>query len=200
MNLPNKITISRIILTIFIILILIAPLESFGIELPKLFISEKIVVDVKYFIAGFLFVVAAITDMFDGMLARKLDLITDYGKMIDAIADKVLVNTVLIILASTGFIPAIIPVVIIFRDTVVDAIKMSAGNKGKVVAASKLGKLKTICMMTGITMTLFYNLPFELWNVRVSNIILILATILSVISGVEYYSANKKYFKEETNY
>lgn len=200
MNLPNRITISRIILTIFIIIILLLPFESFGLSLPKLFINERIVVDLKYFIAGFLFVIAAITDMFDGMLARKMNLVTDYGKMVDAIADKVLVNTVLIILASTGFISAIIPVVIIFRDTVVDAIKMTAGNKGKVVAASKLGKLKTIFMMTGITMTLFYNLPFELWNIRVANIVIIIATILSVISGVEYYNSNKKYFKEETNY
>ena len=200
MNLPNKITISRIILTIFIIAILLSPLESFGISLPKLFISEKIVVDVKYFVAGFLFIVAALTDMVDGMIARKLNLITDYGKMIDAIADKVLVNTILVILASTGFISAIIPVVIIFRDTVVDAIKMAAGNKGKVIAASKLGKLKTIFMMTGITMTLFYNLPFELWNIRLANIVLIIATILSVVSGVEYYSANKKYIIEETDY
>lgn len=200
MNLPNKITISRIILTIFIILILLVPFESFGLSLPKLFVNEKIVVDLKYFIAGFLFVVASVTDMFDGMLARKMNLVTDYGKMIDAIADKVLVNTILVILASAGFISAIIPVVIIFRDTVVDAIKMTAGNKGKVVAASKLGKLKTIFMMTGITLTLFYNLPFELWNIRVANIIIIIATILSVISGVEYYNSNKKYFKEETIY
>ena len=197
MNLPNKITISRIILTILIIAILLLPLESFGIGWPKLFIGEKIVVDIKYFIAGFLFVIAAITDMFDGMLARKMNLVTDYGKMIDAIADKVLVNTILVILAATGFISAIIPVVIIFRDTVVDAIKMVAGNKGKVVAASKLGKIKTIFMMVGITMTLFYNLPFELWNIKVANIIIIIATILSVISGVEYYSSNKKIIKEE---
>ena len=200
MNLPNRITISRIILTIFIIAILLLPFESFGLELPKLFISEKIVVDTKYFIAGVLFIIAAITDMFDGMLARKMNLVTDYGKMIDAIADKVLVNTILVILASSGFIPSIIPVVIIFRDTVVDSIKMAAGNKGKVVAASKLGKLKTIFMMVGITMTLFYNLPFELWNVRVSNIILIIACILSVVSGVEYYNSNKMYVKEETDY
>ena len=197
MNLPNRITISRIILTILIIAILLLPLESFGISWPKLFIGEKIVVDIKYFIAGFLFVIAAITDMFDGMLARKMNLVTDYGKMIDAIADKVLVNTILVILAATGFISAIIPVVIIFRDTVVDAIKMVAGNKGKVVAASKLGKIKTIFMMVGITMTFFYNLPFELWNIKVANIIIIIATILSVISGVEYYSSNKKIIKEE---
>lgn len=196
MNLPNKITMSRIFLTIIIIIILLFPFESAGIYLPKLFINETLVVEIKYIIAGVLFVIASLTDFVDGKIARKYNLITDFGKMIDAIADKVLVNSVLIILASLGFISAIIPVVIIFRDTVVDSIKMIAGNKGHVVAAIKTGKYKTACMMTGVTLTLFYNLPFELWNIKVSDVLLILACVLSVISAIEYYNMNKKYIFE----
>lgn len=196
MNLPNKITMSRIFLTIIIIIILLFPFESAGIYLPKLFINETLVVEIKYIIAGILFVIASLTDFVDGKIARKYNLITDFGKMIDAIADKVLVNSVLIILASLGFISAIIPVVIIFRDTVVDSIKMIAGNKGHVVAAIKTGKYKTACMMTGVTLTLFYNLPFELWNIKVSDVLLILACVLSVISAIEYYNMNKKYIFE----
>ena len=69
---------------------------------------------------------------------------------------------------------------------------MVAGNKGSVVAASKLGKVKTATMMVGLVLTLFYNLPFELWNLRVSDFLLILATLLSVISGIQYYIANKQ--------
>lgn len=196
MNLPNKITMSRIFLSIIIIIILLFPFESAGINIPKLFINESLVIETKYLIVGVLFVIASLTDFVDGHIARKYNLVTDFGKMIDAIADKVLVNTVLIILASSGFISPVIPVVIIFRDTVVDSIKMIAGNKGNVVAASKTGKLKTICMMVGLTLTLFYNLPFELWNIKVSDVLLILACILSVISAFEYYNLNKKFIFE----
>ena len=146
---------------------------------------------------GVLFIIASLTDCIDGYIARKYDMITDFGKMMDAIADKVLVNAVLIILCAQGFIHPIIPVVIILRDTVVDSIKMIAGSKGNVVAASILGKLKTIVMMVGLSLTLFYNLPFELWNLRIADFLLILASILSIISGIQYYSVNKKYIFED---
>ena len=191
MNLPNKLTITRIIMSVLIIIILMFPFDSAGISLPKLFIGEAIVADIKYFIVGVLFVLASVTDCLDGYLARKNNLVTDFGKVMDAIADKVLVNSVLIILASSGFIHPIIPVVIIIRDSVVNSIKMVAGNNGRVVAAIKTGKLKTICLMVGITLTLFYNLPFELLNLKVSDVLLIVATILSLVSGVQYYNMNK---------
>ena len=195
MNLPNKITLSRISLTIIILLLLVFPFEEAGLTMPQLFVSETIVVDIKYPIAGILFIIAALTDFVDGFLARKNNQVTDFGKMLDAIADKVLVNTVLVALAASGFIHPIIPVVIIFRDEVVNSIKMVAGNKGKVVAAIKTGKYKTACMMTGIALTLFYNLPFELWNLRVSDMLLVIATVLSVISGVQYYMMHKELIK-----
>ena len=191
MNLPNKLTIARIVMSLFIIIILIFPFDAAGIDLPKLFINESIVVDIKYFIAGFLFVLASVTDFLDGHIARKYNLVTDFGKVMDAIADKVLVNSVLIILSSSGFIHPIIPVIVITRDIVVNSIKMVAGNNGRVIAAIKSGKIKTICLMCGITLTLFYNLPFELWNIKVSDVLLIVAAILSLISGVQYYSMNK---------
>ena len=193
MNLPNKLTMSRIILTITIIILLLLPFDAFGVAFPQLFINELLKVDSKYLLAGVLFVVASLTDLFDGKIARKKNLVTDFGKMLDAIADKVLVNSVLIILAAQGYISAIIPVVIIFRDTIVDSIKMIAGNKGKVVAAIKLGKIKSACMMTGVSLTLFNNLPFELWNLYVSDLLLIVASVLSIISGVQYYHDNKEF-------
>jgi len=194
MNLPNKLTISRIVMAIFIIIILlggdyIASLCNF--EIPKLFINESIVVDLKYIISGGLFILASFTDFLDGYIARKYNLITDFGKLIDAIADKILVNSVLIILAAQGFIHPIIPVVVIIRDSVVNSIKMLAASKGKVVAAIKSGKIKTACLMVGIVLTLFYNLPFELWNISVGKVLLLIATVLSVTSGIQYYSLNK---------
>lgn len=200
MNLPNKLTIIRIIMTIIIVCVLLFPFSATGIDIPQLFINESLVVDIRYPIVGVIFLIASLTDTLDGYIARKYHLVTDFGKMMDAIADKILVNAVLIILCAQGFIHPIIPVVIILRDTFVDSIKMVAGSKGNVVAASKLGKIKTICMMVGLVLTLFYNLPFELFNLGIADFFLILATIFSVISGIQYYALNKKYFLDKEAY
>lgn len=200
MNLPNKITVSRIIMAILIIIILLGGdyiSDLIGFNIPKLFVNETIVVDMKYIIAGFLFIIASLTDFLDGYIARKYNLITDFGKLVDAIADKVLVNSVLIILAAQGFIHPIIPVVVIIRDSVVNSIKMLAASKGKVVAAIKSGKIKTACLMVGITLTLFYNLPFEVWNISVARVLLLIATVLSITSGVQYYTLNKHLIKDK---
>ena len=126
-----------------------------------------------------------------GYLARKYNQGTDTGKMLDAICDKALVNPILVVLAVKGFVPVFVPVIIILRDIIVDAIKMEAASKGKVVAAIKSGKLKTASMMVGLVLVFFYNIPFEFINVRVDLFLLFLATILSVISAFQYYSLNK---------
>lgn len=191
MNLPNKLTMVRIFLTFVIIFILLFPFSALGIDVPQIFVNELLRMDIRYIMAGVIFIIASITDYADGIIARNNNLVTDFGKMIDAIADKILVNSVLIILCAQGFIHPIIPVVIIIRDTVVDSIKMVAGSKGKVVAAIKSGKYKTASLMVGIVLTLFYDMPFELWNIHVSDFLLIVATILSIISGVQYYTMNK---------
>lgn len=197
MNLPNKLTITRIVMSIVIIILLLLPFQMAGIEFPQLFINEKLVVDSKYIIAGILFILASITDFLDGFIARKYNLITDFGKLLDAIADKILVNSVLIILASQGFIHPIIPVVIIVRDSIVNSIKMLAASKGKVVAAIKSGKIKTACLMVGIALTLFYNLPFELFNLRIADFLLFVAAVMSIISGIQYYMLNKHLIFED---
>lgn len=189
MNLPNKLSVFRIICTIIIVFILLFPFYMIGFDFPKYIINAKqdIIIDLKYIVAGVLFVIASFTDFIDGYIARKYNLVTDTGKVLDAVADKVLVNSVLIILTAHGFIGAIIPVLIIGRDTIVDILKMLAGNNGNVVAASKLGKLKTIFMMLGITLIMFYNLPFALFNLNIAMFVIIIATGLSVASGIEYY-------------
>lgn len=193
MNLPNKLTMIRIFLTLVVIFILLFPFSAMGIDIPQIFVNESLRMDIRYPIAGVIFIIASITDFFDGIIARKYNLITDFGKMIDAIADKILVNSVLIILSAQGFIHPIIPVIIVLRDTIIDSIKMVAGSKGKVVAAIKTGKYKTASLMIGIVLTLFYDMPFELWNVHVSDFLLIIACVLSIISGVQYYIRNRKY-------
>ncbi len=197
MNLPNKITIGRIILSVLLMILLIVPWYDLGIVFPTFQIAGRIVVDIKYIIAGIIFIIASLTDFVDGHIARSQNLVTDFGKVMDAIADKILVNGVLIILAYDGFIHVAVPVIIILRDTFVDSFKMISGNNGKVVAASFWGKAKTMCMMVGISLTLFYNLPFELMNFNFSGLLILAATILSVISGCQYYFNTKEFFKEK---
>ncbi len=191
MNLPNKLTISRIILTIFIIILCLFPFYMVGVNFPK-FNIEGIVVDSNYLIAGFLFIIASVTDYLDGNIARSKNLVTDTGKLLDAIADKVLVNSVLIIFAVRGFISPIVPVIYIFRDEVVNALKMEALKKGQVVAAIKSGKIKTATMLVGLSLMFFYNLPFELYNIKVADFLIYFALIMSIISAIEYYNIWKK--------
>ena len=190
MNLPTKITVVRLILTVFILLLLCIPFSYFGFNFPK-YDFYGVPVELNYIIAGVIFIIASLTDFLDGYLARKNNQVTDLGKMLDAIADKVLVRPVLIVLAANGFIPVIIPVIYITRDIVVDAIKMQAAKSGKVQAAIKSGKYKTAFMMIGLSLTFFYNIPFEFINIRVDLGLLFLACILSIVSAYEYYKINK---------
>lgn len=191
MNLPNKITVSRIVLSIIVLIMMVFPFYQIGFEWPTYIIAGRITVSLKYLIAGVLFIIASCTDFVDGYLARKNNQVTDFGKVMDAIADKILVNGILIVLAVDGFISMAIPVIIITRDTFVDSIKMVGGKGGKAVGASMAGKIKTICMMTGVSLMLLYNLPFELINIKVADGLIILATILSVVSGVQYFNTYK---------
>ncbi len=195
MNLANKITMSRVIMALVIMIILLFPFEGLGISLPTFLISGKILVEVKYLIAGVLFIIASLTDFLDGYVARHYHMVTDFGKMVDAISDKMLTNSLLVILASSHMISPIIAVVFIVRDITVDSIKMVIGNKGHAVAAIGIAKLKTATLMVGLALTLFYNLPFELIGIRVSDCLLIISAILSVVSGFQYYLMARPYIE-----
>lgn len=199
MNVPNKLTICRIALSLLIIILLLFPFDLIGVNFPDFSITSIIYVNLKYIISGILFIIASLTDFLDGYIARKYGLVTSTGKMLDAIADKVLVNSVLIIFAALGLINPIIPVVIVLRDIVVNAIKMEAAAKGKVVAAIKSGKLKTASLMVGTVLIFFNNLPFELLNLRVAEFLLYFATIMSIISMCEYYNLNKNLIFDKKN-
>ena len=190
MNLPTKITVARLVLTVFIIVLLCIPYSFLGISVPE-FDVNGVVIELHYIIAGVIFIIASLTDFLDGYLARKNNQVTDTGKMLDAIADKALVNTVLIILAAHGFVHVIVPVVIVLRDIVVNAIKMEAAGKGKVVAAIGSGKLKTASLMVGTTLAFFYNIPFVFLHVSVDQFLLYFACIMSIISAVQYFNMNK---------
>jgi len=193
MNVPNRITICRIILSIILLIMLIFPLEKIGIIFPEIMVKENFIIDSKYLISGVIFMIASLTDFLDGHLARKYNMVTDIGKVMDAIADKILVNGVLIILAYEGYISVIIPVIIVSRDIIVDSIKMVAGAKNGAVGASKAGKAKTAFMMVGLTLLFFYDLPLSIFNIYPAKVLILIATVLSIISGVQYYEKNKKY-------
>lgn len=186
LNLPNKLTIGRIVLAIIAIFILLIPWYNLNVRFPEYIIAGE-VISLKYIIVGIIFLIASLTDFLDGYIARSRNIVTDFGKVTDAIADKILVNGLLIILAYDRVIPIIVPVIIITRDIIVDSLKMLSGSKGKVVSASKLGKIKTIFMMAGMTLTFFGNIPFIFLNIPVDRFLIMVATILSVMSGCEYY-------------
>ena len=188
MNTPNKISVLRIILTILIIFICLFPFYMININIPKYNVSG-IIVDLRYIISGVIFVIAALTDFIDGDMARRRKQVTDTGKMLDTIADKALVNSVLVIFASNGFIHPIVAVIYIFRDEVVNALRMYALRSGFVVAAGMAGKIKTFAMMIGLTLMFFYNLPFELVNIRLDKFLVYFAVVMSIVSGFEYYRA-----------
>ena len=159
------------------------------------------------FIAFVLFIAASVSDFLDGYLARKLNLVTTYGKFMDPIADKLLVDSLLIFYAlpinqeAFGFvgktgIPLVFVVIMIARDLVVDAVRMIAMEKNIVIAASWFGKTKTVLQMVAISLVLLNNWPFVSlgWNVNVTNIICALAGIVSLASGIDYLVKSRELF------
>ena len=197
-NLPNRITIARIILSIIIIGILCFPYYRVNVNMPMLDI-KGVRVELHYFICGILFIIASLTDFLDGYIARKYGLVSNTGKMLDAIADKLLVDSVLIILAGQNKISEIIPVIIVVRDIVVNAIKMQAASNGKVVAAIKSGKIKTAAQMVGVVLIFYNNLPFAIWlnGARVGEYLLYFATLMALVSMYQYWVMNKNLITEE---
>ena len=189
-SIPNILTIVRIILAVFAILFVC--IEKFWktAAFSYMFNDYKTVVyiPITYILAGVFFVIASITDLLDGHLARKYNWISNFGKLWDPIADKILINGVLIGLAVNGSVPAFIPIIMISRDTIVDASRMYASTKGKVVAANIWGKLKTVSQMIGIILILFVFgiVNNNVFHYLVQNLCLLVATVFSVVSSVIY--------------
>lgn len=195
MNLPNKITTFRMVCVVIIIFLLLFPWKMCGIEMPVLFND----ITLEYFLSFIIFVVASISDFLDGYIARKYNLVTTYGKFMDPIADKLLVNSTIIILASQIPSLVIVAVVMIARDIVVDALRLIAVSRNKVVAANIWGKLKTVTQMVAICFVLLNDFPFSFipWDVNVSLILCYVAGVCSLLSMVVYIIQNREVFKDE---
>lgn len=197
MNLSTKITLSRLVLAGIILLLLLFPWIDIGFSFKTFVIKGRIIIDTKYIIAGVLFLIASITDVLDGYLARKEKKESEFGSVLDIMADKFLINGVLIVLAYQGFIHVLIPVIIVVRDILLDGLRLLAAKEQKEITENKLGKIKTICLLLGTTLILFYNLPFEIWGIYLAEIIIDIGVILSVISGISYFIELKNKLKVE---
>ncbi len=177
MNLPNKLSIARVLCIPVIVTLLHFPSDTCRI------------------IAAVLFIIGCLTDFLDGRIARKHNLITDFGKFIDPVADKLLVLTTMIMLIHSGKMPAWIVIIILCRELAVDGLRMVAVTKGQVIAAGPLGKWKTACQMVLISAMLILNFSvYDAWPLTVLAGIVVLLTL---ISAVDYFIRNGSVLSEK---
>ena len=212
MNLPNKITVSRIVLILAMIIAWFVLAFFPDLRVGNLGDSG---INILYFVFTIVFIVAALTDMLDGKIARKYNLVTDLGKFLDPIADKLLNDATMIFLLVPQVyacsqrrdpmmltILAVCVILMIARDLVVDALRLIAVKKNIVIAANIFGKAKTVLQMIAIPMLLLNDWPFRLFDskwpqaLQISNWFFYAATIMSIISGVIYVYQNRQVLKE----
>lgn len=175
MNLPNKLTTLRMLLVpVFIIIYLL------GYEIVSLVI----------------FATASFTDFLDGYLARKYNLVSNYGKIMDPLADKLLVTSALVCMVQTGLVPAWMVIIILAREFAITGLRAVAASEGTVIAAAWSGKVKTVTQMIAIIFLLLRNWPFSLVNIPFADIMLWIAVIMTIYSGVEYMMKNRKLFSD----
>lgn len=172
MNLPNKLTIFRIILIPFFVVFMMIPL-SYG-----------------HIIALVIFIVASLTDTLDGHIARKYNLITDFGKFMDPLADKLLVCSAMICLVDTGQIPSWIVIIIVAREFIISGFRLIAADNGIVIAASMWGKAKTVSQMVMIVVLLL-NIDNMFFYV-LGQVLIYLSLMLTIISLIDYIVKNKQ--------
>lgn len=185
MNLPNKLSMFRILLVP-----IIAGIYLFytGDDVVVWKLNEtKTIITSGSLLVLVLFALASFTDFLDGFIARKRGLVTSFGKFIDPIADKLLVNTMFILFAIQGMIPVLAALIMIWRDMMVDGMRMNASSSGKVVAAGMMGKIKTVLQMLAIVVILLQNTPFGFVGIPMDMILLWGAVFVSVVSGVQYF-------------
>ncbi|MCA0174274.1 CDP-diacylglycerol--glycerol-3-phosphate 3-phosphatidyltransferase [Bacillus sp. RAR_GA_16] len=186
MNLPNKITVSRIFLIPVFLIFLLAPLPLGETEIAGTVLLNS------HLIATAIFIFASVTDWIDGYIARKHNLVTNLGKFLDPLADKLLVTSAFVSLVELGGAPAWIVVIILSREFAVTGLRLVASSEGEVLAASNLGKLKTWIQIIAIIMLLIQNVPFEAIGFPFATISLWAALLITVWSGWDYFSKNRE--------
>ncbi|MGO0154681.1 CDP-diacylglycerol--glycerol-3-phosphate 3-phosphatidyltransferase [Leuconostoc mesenteroides] len=191
MNLPNKLTVFRIILIPVFILLLTVPYAWSNIS----FLGSTM--PINWLIAAFVFAVASATDFLDGQIARKQHLVTNFGKFADPLADKLLVMTALIFLTSFNVVPAWMTAVIVIRELAVTGLRtLIVENNGQVLAAQMPGKIKTFSQMFAIFFLYIRNAPFSSINFPVGDVLLWVAVIFTIYSGIDYFWQNRNVFSD----
>ena len=191
MNLANKLTLLRVILIPFFIVCFYIP----NLVVNTISVNNYLI-PYANLLGLVIFLLAAITDFIDGYIARKYNMITDFGKFMDPLADKLLVTAALLILLENGLIAGWVVFIILAREVIVTGFRTIAASKGVVIAAGWLGKIKTVVQFIMISTLLLLNYPFELFNWPVDQIFVALAVVLTVASGVEYIYKNLHIFDE----
>lgn len=198
MNLANKLTIFRMILVPIMVII-----PFLGIE------NEIFGIPLIYLIIDIIFIIASITDKLDGCIARSRNQVTTFGKFLDPIADKILVLAAMLILVEDNRLPAIIPIIVLFREFIVSGYRLVAVEKGgKVIAASVWGKLKTVTQMLALILAFVDQngfaqcfvgglTGFAWWYNFITTILMSVSVVAAVLSGIDYIAKGKDLFKEE---
>ena len=200
MNLPNRLTVFRIVLVVIMLMVSYVPMNYYVLD-----------ISINMWILNVIFIIASITDCLDGKIARKNNQITDFGKFLDPIADKILVLTAMLILVERGMLPAWIPIIVIIREFVVSGYRLIVVQKeSKVMAASIYGKIKTVSQMTAIILA-FININntnifgnfiygsltgFPLIVNVLTTIAFIIAVITTILSGIDYLKGSKELLKD----
>ena len=189
MNLPNKITISRIILIPIFVVMMLIRIEEWG-DITILGATMP----VTHLLGAIIFIIAATTDWIDGYYARKLNLVTNMGKFLDPLADKLLVSAALIVLVELQMAPSWIVIIIISREFAVTGLRLVLAGEGEVVAANMLGKIKTWAQIVAISALLLHNIFFEMFSFPFDKLALWVALFFTVWSGLDYFVKNKEPF------
>lgn len=189
MNLPNKLTVIRICMIPLFMIVALAPLnwgevDVFGIPLL-----------ITQLVAAIIFAVASITDWLDGKIARKHNLVTNFGKFADPLADKMLVMTAFIVLVGQGNAPSWVVSIIVCRELAVTGLRLLLVEDGEVMAAAWPGKVKTATQMVAIILLLLGNVPFNAINLPLDQIFLYICLAATIYSGIDYFVKNKHVFK-----
>lgn len=191
MNLPNRLTLFRIILIPAIVLVYLFPYAQFALE-PPVYSVGAVRISLVNLVCLAIYSVAALTDFFDGSIARQRNIQTTFGKFADPIADKMLTSTMFILFTSRGIISPVPVILMVCRDIIVDGCRMIAAGNGKVISAQSLGKMKTASQMITIALILLNNLPFELWQLPISEVMLWFSAFVSIASGISYFNQLKE--------
>lgn len=196
LNLPNKLTLLRFILALVMIILFSFPYASCGWTPTVIPTTTFTVIDL---VCCIIFIVGSITDTLDGQIARKRNFVTNFGKFMDPLADKFLVNSALVLLAcyKQSYLPVVIVVLMLGRDLAVDGMRFLASTKGEVIAANIYGKLKTVAQMIAIPFIFLNGFPFNYFCGEYTYIVTIvfasIALVFSLLSGVIYIYRGRKF-------